>query len=222
MPKLRFNDVRVDLGARQVFRGAEPVHLTRKAFDLLALLIERRPEAVPKEDIHRHLWPDTFVSEASLQALVSEVRQAVGDSGRTRAIVRTVHAVGYAFNVDVAVDEESAERRAVRAWLVGGLLRIPLYAGENVLGRGDDGVTMVDDATVSRRHARVVVDVDGVTIEDLGSRNGTCLGEQQLTGRAAVREGDAIRLGSARFTYRTVAGKDSTLPVKPEPPAQPQ
>ena len=218
MPKLRFNDVEVDIGARLVFRGAEPVHLTRKAFDLLALLIERRPEAVSKEDIHRHLWPETFVSEASLQALVSEVRQAVGDNGRKRAIVRTVHAVGYAFNVDVTLDEESvADRRAVRAWLVGELSRIPLYAGENILGR-DEGVTMVDDTTVSRRHARVVVDVDGVTIEDLGSRNGTWLGDQLLTGRAPVRAGDAIRLGSALFTYRPVAATDSTQPMKPEPP----
>jgi DNA-binding winged helix-turn-helix (wHTH) protein len=219
MPKLRFHDVRVDIGSRQVFRGIEPVHLTKKAFDLLVLLIERRPEAVSKEDIHRHLWPDTFVSEASLQALVSEIRQAVGDSGRTRAIVRTVHAVGYAFNADVEPEAESAtEPRAVRAWLVGELSRIALYAGENILGRADDGVTMVDDVTVSRRHARVVVDGEGVTIEDLGSRNGTWLTDQQLTGRAPVRDGDVIRLGSARFTYRSVAGKDSTLPVKPEPP----
>jgi DNA-binding winged helix-turn-helix (wHTH) protein len=219
MPKLRFRNVRVDIGARQVFRGAESVHLTRKAFDLLVLLIERRPEAVSKEDIHRYLWPDTFVSEASLQALVSEVRQAVGDNGRTRSILRTVHAVGYAFNVDVTLDEESAAgQRAVRGWLVGELSRIALYAGENVLGRADDGVTMVDDVTVSRRHARIVVDGDGVTIEDLCSRNGTWLADQQLTDRAPVREGDAIRLGSARFTYRPVTGKDSTLPVKPERP----
>lgn len=218
MPKLRFNDVRVDTGARQVFRGAEPVHLTKKAFDLLVLLIERRPEAVSKEDIHQHLWPDTFVSDASLQSLVSEVRQAVGDNGRTRAIVRTVHGVGYAFNVDVEPDAEPvAEQRAVCAWLVGELSRIPLYAGENVLGR-DDGVTMVDDATVSRRHARVVVDAGGVTIEDLDSRNGTWIDDQPLTGRAPVREGETIRLGSARFTFRPVAGKDSTRPVKPEGP----
>lgn len=218
MPKLRFNNVRVDIGARQVFRGAEPVHVTRKAFDLLVLLIERRPEAVSKEDIHRHLWPDTFVSEASLQALVSEVRQALGDNGRTRAIVRTVHGVGYAFNVDLVPDAESVtEQRDVRAWLVGEVSRIPLYSGENVLGR-DDGVTMVDDATVSRRHALLVVDGDGVSIEDLGSRNGTWLGDQQVTGRAPVREGETIRLGSARFTYRPVAGKDSTRPVKPEWP----
>lgn len=202
-----------------MFRGAERAHLTRKAFDLLALLIERRPEAVSKEDIHRHLWPDTFVSEASLQALVSEVRQAVGDNGRTRAIVRTVHTVGYAFNVDVTLETEPvAEQRAVRAWLVGELSRIPLYAGENVLGRGDDGVTMVDDPTVSRRHARVVVDADGVTIEDLGSRNGTWLADRLLTGRAPVREGEPIRLGSARFTFRPVHGTNSTQSVKPARP----
>ena len=218
MRKLRFNNARIDVGARQVFRGGEPVHLTRKAFDLLVLLIDRRPEAVSKEDIHRHLWPDTFVSDASLQALVSEVRQAIGDSGQARAIVRTVHGIGYAFNVDVEPDAESVgDQRPVCAWLVGELSRIPLYAGENVLGR-DDGVTMVDDATVSRRHAMVVLDAGGVTIEDLGSRNGTWLADQQLTGRAAVREGETIRLGSARFTYRPVAGTNSTLPVKPDPP----
>ena len=218
MPRLRFHNVQVDVGARQVFRGAEPVHLTRKAFDLLVLLIDRRPEAVSKEDIHRHLWPDTFVSEASLQALVSEIRQAVGDNGRNRSIVRTVHAVGYAFNVDLQPDPDSLpEARAIRGWLVGELARIPLYAGENILGR-DDSVTMVDDTTVSRRHARVVIDRDGVTIEDLRSRNGTWLADRPLTGRAAVREGDAIRLGSARFTYRPVAGTASTQPVKPEPP----
>jgi hypothetical protein len=80
-----------------------------------------------------------------------------------------VHAVGYAFNVDVEQDTDSvAEQRAVRAWLVGELSRIPLYAGENILGR-DDGVTMVDDTTVSRRHARVIIGADGVTIEDLHS-----------------------------------------------------
>ena len=183
------------------------------------LLIERRPEAVSKEEIHRHLWPDTFVSEASLQALVSEVRQAVGDSGRARAIVRTVHAIGYAFNVDVALDAESAAGQpAVRAWLVGEFTRIPLYAGENVLGRSGVGVTVVDDATVSRRHARVVVDADGVTVENLGSRNGTWLADKPVTARSPVRDGDAIRLGSARLTYRSVAGTDSTRPVMPERP----
>jgi DNA-binding winged helix-turn-helix (wHTH) protein len=219
MPKLRFNDVRIDTGARQLLRGTTPVHVTRKAFDLLVLLIERRPEAVSKEEIHRHLWPDTFVSDASLQALVSEVRQAVGDSGRERAIVRTVHTVGYAFNVDVALDAESvAEQPAARAWLVAEFARIPLYAGENVLGRSGVGVTIVDDATVSRRHARVVVDADGATIEDLGSRNGTWLADQPVAACSPVRDGDAIRLGSARLTYRPAAGTDSTRPVKPERP----
>ena len=109
-------------------------------------------------------------------------------SSTARAIVRTVHTVGYAFNVDVAIDANAAtEPRAVRAWLVGELLRIPLYAGENVLGRGGDGVTTVDDGTVSRRHARLVVEIEGVTIEDLDSTNGTWLGDQRLTGRTPVR-----------------------------------
>ena len=97
--KYQFSDVRVDGDARQICRGSQIVHLPRKAFDLLLLLLERRPNAVSKEQIHAHLWPDTYVSESSVQALVSDIRHAIGDDGRRRVMLRTVHGVGYAFGV---------------------------------------------------------------------------------------------------------------------------
>jgi DNA-binding winged helix-turn-helix (wHTH) protein len=71
-PKIRFGDVLFDLAARQVFRGAAEVHLSGKAFELLRYLIERRPQAVSKQDLQAHLWPDTFVTEANLPSLVAE------------------------------------------------------------------------------------------------------------------------------------------------------
>jgi DNA-binding response OmpR family regulator len=49
---------------RQLLGAGEEVHLTPKAFDLLGLLIERAPAVVKKPDIHKALWPDTFVSDA--------------------------------------------------------------------------------------------------------------------------------------------------------------
>jgi DNA-binding response OmpR family regulator len=54
------------------------VPFSPKAFDLLELLIRRRPKAVSKADIHEHLWPGTFVSPANLANLVGELRAALG------------------------------------------------------------------------------------------------------------------------------------------------
>src|SRR5262245_40583664 len=65
---LEFRDLSFDASTRQVSRAGREVKLTRKAFDLLAMLIERRPNAVSKDDIHTHLWPDTYVAEITLHS----------------------------------------------------------------------------------------------------------------------------------------------------------
>ena len=216
----RFADVRVDAHARQVWRGTEMVHLPRKAFDLLLLLLEHRPSAVPKEQIHARLWPDTYVSEASLQALISDIRQALGDDGRRRAIVRTIHGVGYAFTADVieADAARSAAPEEARAWLIGALGRIPLRPGENLLGRGGEDVTEIDETTVSRRHARITLRHSDALLEDLDSKNGTWLNDERVTGPVVIADGDVVRLGSARFTFRTAgyAGSTASLPERDE------
>ena len=217
---LRFGDVRVDVDARQLWCGTETVHLPRKAFDLLLLLLEHRPNAVPKEKIHARLWPDTFVSEASLQALISDIRQAIGDDGRRRVIVRTIHGVGYAFTADVIEADVpgSAAREKARAWLIGELGRILLRPGENLLGRGGEDITEIDETTVSRRHARITLRHSDALLEDLDSKNGTWLNDERVTGPVVIADGDVVRLGSARFTFRTAgyAGSTASLPERDE------
>jgi DNA-binding winged helix-turn-helix (wHTH) protein len=208
---LQFGDVRIESAARRVWRGASTVHLTRKAFDLLVLLIERRPDTVSREQIHAHLWPGTFVSESSLQALVSEIRQALGDDGRRRAIIRTVHGVGYAFDPPLDAPAAPSQARAgeVLAWLVGQFDRLPLHAGDNVLGREGDEVIRIEDSTVSRRHARVTV-ADQVWVEDLGSKNGTWVRDTRVVAPVALTDGTVVCFGSVRFTLRLVRPGAST------------
>ena len=58
----------------------------------------------------------------------------------------------------------------------------------------------IEAPTISRRHARIMVG-DSVTLEDLGSKNGTWLNDEQLTAPRALAEGDIVRLGSATFTF---------------------
>jgi tetratricopeptide (TPR) repeat protein len=67
-----------------------------------------------------------------------------------------------------------------------------------VLGRGVGVSPWLDgDPAVSRHHARIGSRADGaVEIEDLGSDNGTFINNARITGPAALRAGDHVRLGS--------------------------
>jgi len=89
-------------GARELRRGATVVHLSPKALDLLLLLIRRSPNVVSKREIQDRLWPDSFVSEASLTTLVREVRAAIGDDARSPRFIRTAHRFGYAFQGSIS------------------------------------------------------------------------------------------------------------------------
>ena len=59
--------------------------------------------------------------------------------------------------------------------LIWGNREVALAPGENLFGRDEDAVVWIDDALVSRRHARIVIDETGAVLEDLGSKNGTYL-----------------------------------------------
>jgi polyisoprenoid-binding protein YceI len=125
--RLSLGPVTLDTDRRQVFRGSEPLHVSAKAFQLLELLVENRPRALSKDELQGALWPDTFVSDTSLTTLVNELRAELGESAREPRLIRTVHGFGYAFEAEGAA--------ASGARLVWGAMEVPLYEGENVLGR---------------------------------------------------------------------------------------
>jgi DNA-binding winged helix-turn-helix (wHTH) protein len=205
---LTFHDLAFDAGARRVIRGGREIKLTRKAFDLLAMLIERRPEAVSKDDIHARLWPDTFVAEITLHSLVSEIRRAIGEDANDPQFIRTVHGFGYAFIADSQRAPTTAARR-IRGWLIWDQERLQVLDGDNVFGRGDADVVELPSTTVSRRHARIRFD-DDPWIEDLGSKNGTFVGESRVTSRVRLNDGDRVRFGSFLLTFRVAQPPDPT------------
>ena len=210
--RVRFAEVTFDQDLRQIWRSGRAVHLSRKAFDLLGLLIERRPNTVSKSEIHHRLWPATFVSEANLPPLVAEVREAIGDDRRSPRYVRTVHGIGYALAATVrAVEDYSLASGGERtAMLVGDGLRVTLSVGINVLGRDGPDVIAVGSETISRRHARIVVGDDTMFVEDLGSKNGTYVNDVPASSPHPLVDGDQLRLGSRVFTFRVGAYADST------------
>lgn len=214
--RLQFEDVTFDVEARQLWLAEKEVRVSPKAFDLLALLIARRPGAVSKRDIHAQLWPGTFVSESSLPSLVSEIRDAIADDRRKPGLIRTVHGFGYAFQAEQPTRSPAgscASAATPMARLLGSTTEVPLWPGENVIGREGDGIGLVKSSTVSRRHARIVVDVKGSSLEDLGSKNGTYLNDRRVDRPTPVADGDQIRFGSVLFTFRVSHRSDSTETV---------
>jgi DNA-binding winged helix-turn-helix (wHTH) protein len=203
--RLASGDWIFDSDTREVIRKGAAVPLSPKAFDLLELLIRRRPKAVSKADIHEHLWSGTFVSPANLANLVGELRAALGDDARAPRILRTVPRFGYAFAADAAAVPEKAPARSPAPFicrLVWGPREIALDPGENLIGRDRDSVVWIDDGSVSRRHARVSVDDSGATVEDLGSKNGTFFRGRRIEKPARLADKDAIKIGPASMIFR--------------------
>jgi two-component system cell cycle response regulator len=85
----------------------------------------------------------------------------------------------------------------VKGGIPGAMLR--LAVGGTRMGRSSDNAYQFRDATVSRHHAALAIDPQGVVrVTDLGSTNGTYLNDRRLPGHTPVRvkDGDRIRLGS--------------------------
>jgi pSer/pThr/pTyr-binding forkhead associated (FHA) protein len=64
-----------------------------------------------------------------------------------------------------------------------------------LIGRGPDAAIRLDDDYVSTRHARIGVSGDTWYVEDLGSTNGTYIGNQRLTQATAIQLGTQVRIG---------------------------
>jgi DNA-binding winged helix-turn-helix (wHTH) protein len=211
--QIRFGDFVVDLGTRELRNGSAPIHLTPKAFELLLVLIEQRPRAVAKAALQERLWPETFVSEANLPILVGEVRAALRDDARKPEFIRTVHGFGYAFCGETigavpAMPKPAAVTSA--CWLISKTRHVALHEGENVIGRDPAGDVWFDGRGVSRRHATITVHGDTATIDDLDSKNGTWVNEHRLVVAEPLKDGDQIKLGSVRVTFRVWADGGST------------
>ena len=85
------------------------------------------------------------------------------------------------------------------------LQEFDLVGSEVVIGRSPECHVTIEDPLVSRRHARLVIEDDQCTVQDLGSRNGVRvngrkIGEEPMK----VKDGDRIRLGTQELVLSVV------------------
>jgi two-component system response regulator AtoC len=78
-------------------------------------------------------------------------------------------------------------------------------AGKVIVGRSEAADLRIDDASVSRQHACVTLDGDRITIDDLGSQNGTFVNDTKITGEHVLHANDVITIHKTTLILHTTA-----------------
>lgn len=205
----------VDAGARVVRRHGTDIHLAPKAFELLLILVRNQPNAVPHEQLHAALWPGVHVSETSLAALVTQLRKALGDTSGDGRVIRTLHRVGYAFIGEAVVTGHTPITAAAVCRLIWRRESIEVPAGQSVIGRDHGCTVRIDADSVSRHHARLHVTEREVSIEDLGSKNGTWVAGERIGDVVPLTDGASFRLGSETVRFELAADRPTKTATVP-------
>lgn len=91
-----FGDFVLDVSDRRLMRGAQPVHLMPKTFDVLVALVSRSGRLVTKRELLDRVWPQVFVDEGIL-TVHAALRKALGDTRRPSTHIETVSRLDYRF-----------------------------------------------------------------------------------------------------------------------------
>jgi hypothetical protein len=94
----------------------------------------------------------------------------------------------------------------MRVFLVSGTDEHELPEGETVVGRSLDCQIRFNHSSISRRHLRFVVTASGVTVDDLGSSNGSYVNATRIVGPTALNHGDNLAVGKRRLAVRIIEG----------------
>lgn len=127
-----FGPYRLDASERQLWRGAEAVHLTPKELDTLLALVRGAGRLMSKEELLKEIWPGTFVGEATLAQNVFTLRRALGDAEGGKSYIETVPRRGYRFAAAVREVTEGGETEEAT----------PARAAAGVEGRDSSGLTL--------------------------------------------------------------------------------
>ena len=100
-PQWLFADFRLDPDNACLWRGAQAIVLTPKAFEVLHYLVTHPDRLVTKDTLLDAVWPETAVSDAVVRIAIGELRRTLGDTVRAPRFIATVPRRGYRFLASV-------------------------------------------------------------------------------------------------------------------------
>ena len=153
---VRFGAFELDLRTHELRKHGVKVGLPEQSIQILAMLVKRSGEVVPREEIRKRLWPnDTIVEfDHSINAAINRLRGALGDEAAMPRYIETLPRRGYRFLIPVecmepasppsasaaaAAESEASVSKAIGAANLLGK-RVSHYRVLEILGGGGMGV----------------------------------------------------------------------------------
>ncbi len=213
--RFRFAEFELDVSAFTLRREGTPVRLEKIPMEVLVLLVEHAGTLVARDSIHAALWgSDVFLDrDAAINTAMRKIRKALGEDADRPRFVETVVGKGYRFAAPIVRDTIDPERQAATYQLTRGTQAFALQNGDNLIGRDPDVHVFLDHPSVSRRHARLSITAGRVALEDLNSRNGTCVDGRGITSPTELHDGSIIGVGPITLTFVSLSGVASTRPM---------
>jgi DNA-binding winged helix-turn-helix (wHTH) protein/tetratricopeptide (TPR) repeat protein len=207
---LLFADFELDPVSGELRRDGRPVALQAKLHAILLHLVQNRDRWVTKSQLLAHVWPGVAVSDATIGGTISDLRAALGDTGRKQRLIQTLRGRGYRFVAPVEEkalpaapspapssaaasssfvgrDDVMAELEAALASALAGEGRMILLAGEAGIGK-----TRTAREIVARARARGIPAYTGACSET-GGAPAAWAWRQLLRGLVADREVEMLR-----------------------------
>jgi DNA-binding winged helix-turn-helix (wHTH) protein/tetratricopeptide (TPR) repeat protein len=107
-----FGSFRLDTANHCLWRDAERVSITPKAYDVLCHLVQNSGRLVTPDEMLGAIWADTYVNPEVLRKYILEIRKALGDKPDAPQFVETIPKRGYRFIAPVCDDSEPASSDA--------------------------------------------------------------------------------------------------------------
>jgi TolB-like protein/Flp pilus assembly protein TadD len=107
----RFSGLELDTSRFQIRRGGEVLPVQPQVFDVLHYLVANHDRIVSKEELFAKVWDGRVVSEATLSSRIKDVRQLIGDDGKTQSQLMTIRHRG--FRYVGAVEAELPSTRSI-------------------------------------------------------------------------------------------------------------
>ena len=202
-----FGPFQVDPQAAELRRDGRRIELRTKCLQLLLFLLHNRGKLLSREVLLEEIWSEVVVGQETLSRTITEIRQALGDSADAPQYIETVPRRGYKF---IAAVTRAQSATAHFLFVVHRRQEYPLPEGDHVIGRGQDVAVHLYTPLMSRHHARIRVRGNRLTLEDLGSKNGTLVNGERVNGTVELHSGDSIQVGGELLVVRSAADSTAT------------
>ena len=212
-PPFRLGDWFVEPALNRISRDGSSYQLPLKVMDVLVFLAEHAGTTMPKRHIIDVVWRTEFITENTLTQAIADLRRVLGDNARDPQFIETITKRGYRLIAEVEIFDDAAPitpTNGLPCALVVDRQESTLVAGDNLIGRATDVVVRLESEEVSRHHADIHVSLDGATLEDLGSKNGTFLWGSRVEGPTPLKDGDEITIGPVVLTFRVLSSLATT------------